>query len=322
MSTLGPRDFDAILRDALRAEAESVEPQGGGFDQIVSRLRRPLPLPIAWLMHAWSFLAVRVPADVAAAAEWLADVTRRVAAAARRHAGPAGHWLAEAWRTAERFLPGPANRHGRRSRLGWLRPVAAMTFAIFVITAGVYAAIDVSQNISPTNGGAGSVGSSQHGGHSGGGVPASQSSASYAPGTAGPGGVIGPSQSSRCKTSTATPKPSSNPSSSPSPTTSPTSPSPTSTPTSASPTTSSSPTQSSSPSPSATTSSPPPGSTSPAAVTDFSAEASSSPCPGKTKQPHTTSAPAAFEAPHLPSVTLFALDEQQLLTTAAKARIR
>ncbi len=143
------RDLERLLRAALQAEVGSLEPAPGGLERINSRLRRPLPLPAAWLAQAWSYLAMRVPQE----AEALAGLLK----VAWRH-------TLSGYRTVERFVPGPANRHGRPSRLGFLRPVTVMVFAIAVLAAGVYAGFDVSQGFSPSSGNGG-VSSTGVGGH-------------------------------------------------------------------------------------------------------------------------------------------------------------
>jgi hypothetical protein len=333
MSKLGPRDFDAILRDALHAEAASIEPQGRGFDQIASRLRRPLPLPLAWLMPAWSYLALRIPEYL----DGLVEITR----IAWQHSVAAGRWLAAAWRAAERYLPGPANRHGKPSRLGWLRPVAVMTFAIIVITAGVYAAIDVSQGIAPSSGGPGS-GHSQPVGHSSHAHSTQPSSGGPHPTGTGSLGKDHVGTQSRCGTGVAKTTSPSSPApvvpvgtspgtSSPSPSTSPTSPSPTPT--------------SSSPSPSPTTSSastsPPAAAASSAATTTArglgrtadrsaarirvgltSVEATSgkTPCAAKSKHKRPSAHASALGQVQAPSISLPWLDEPGVLP-ATKARL-
>ena len=45
----GMPDPEAALRRALHAAAGAVEPRADGLERIRHRLRRPRPLPVAWL---------------------------------------------------------------------------------------------------------------------------------------------------------------------------------------------------------------------------------------------------------------------------------
>jgi hypothetical protein len=219
-----PSEREAALRRALLSAAEQIEPAPGGLERIQERLARPRPLPVAWLGAAWTVLVMRAP-----------DVIEAI----RRQAAKV---LGLVW---ERF--GPRSVPGRGTgpqRLSWLRPLAAMTVAVFVIGAGIYVGLASPASIFATGGvSSGSQGGSgpNPGGsaRSGPGKPdGSASGASYSvtPGSSG--------SSTACPTSTprfqGPPKSSSSQSVSPS-----TSPSPSSSP--ASPSTSPSVTSSSSP---------------------------------------------------------------------------
>jgi hypothetical protein len=141
---------EAALRHALRAAAESIEPGADGLDRIKARLRPPRPLPIAWAEAIWSRLAMRMPEAIQSACLAMSQALR------------------QAW---DRFAPPPrseGDRAGNRSRsLGWLRPLAAMVVAIFIVAAGAYAAIEVPAVIS-TTGGTPSQHAHGNKGHSGG----------------------------------------------------------------------------------------------------------------------------------------------------------
>ena len=54
MTHLEPED---ILRQALHAAAESVEPAADGLARIRARLSTPHPMVVAWVIAAWSGLA-------------------------------------------------------------------------------------------------------------------------------------------------------------------------------------------------------------------------------------------------------------------------
>jgi outer membrane biosynthesis protein TonB len=256
MSTSSSRDFDAILRNALHAEAGSIEPAAGGLEHITSRLRKPRSLPVAWILHAWSYIALRIP-DRDEVTRWVVLVARWVAASVQRMGAAIGPKAVATWRAYERWLPGPG-RHGRPSQLGWLRPLVAMTLAVFVVAAGAYAAIDVSQNISPSGAGGNSGGTSpgsgggHHHGHNNSGGPAgtgTQSPASASTSTTSPKG-------SKCKTPATKTQKVSNPfpplTSTPTPLVPIATPTTTPPPTTSPPPSSSSPSTSSSPSPTET----------------------------------------------------------------------
>jgi hypothetical protein len=59
MAPLGSRDLGELLQQALRSEADAVEPQADGLARIRARLRRPRPLPVAWALHASSRIGSR-----------------------------------------------------------------------------------------------------------------------------------------------------------------------------------------------------------------------------------------------------------------------
>lgn len=219
-------DHEAFRR-ALHAAAEQVEPASDGLDRIQARVRhrRPMPWPLAWVDVALTRLSLRIPDGV-----W--SLWDKVAVQVQA--------------ALDRFLPAPARAISGRLRLGWVRPVAAMSVAVFIVAAVVSMAIEVPQYVSPQAATgpqppAGSVGA-RTGGASGG-PGQSQANSGSRSSASGSNQTSGAPNHPSCTTKppTITPGPSSTaPSGSP---TSPTSPPPTS-PTSPSP--SSSPTPSSS----------------------------------------------------------------------------
>src|SRR5215469_7843563 len=48
---------EEILRRALHAVADTIEPAADGLERIRERLSRPRPLAVAWLMAGWTGLA-------------------------------------------------------------------------------------------------------------------------------------------------------------------------------------------------------------------------------------------------------------------------
>jgi hypothetical protein len=216
---MGP---EAALRRALHAAAEQVDPSDDGLARIRAQVghRRPMPLPIAWVDVALTKLSLRVPDGF-----WV--VWDRVAQEMRA--------------VTDHFLP--ERLRAERLRLGWLRPVAAMGAAVFLVAAVVSMAIEVPQVISPagsTTNQSNNTGTQQHPGGKGGpgGQPQAKSGAnpsnSPAPYASGPSSSACPSKTPR-PTITSGPQPSSSSpastaSPSPSATSQSTSPSPTPTP--------------------------------------------------------------------------------------------
>ncbi|HKD88778.1 MAG TPA: hypothetical protein VKB62_09630 [Streptosporangiaceae bacterium] len=169
MSTANERE--AALRRALLSAAEYIEPAPGGLERIQGRLGRPRPPLVARLEAAWTVVQMRAPDVIEAIRRRAAKVLRLV------------------W---ERFGPDSAPRQGPRW-LNWLRPLVAMSVAVFVIGAGVYIGLASPEgSIVPTDGvpvGTPGSGGSQPGGpgHGGQGAPAGNGSL--------PGDLTAPSQS-------------------------------------------------------------------------------------------------------------------------------
>lgn len=222
-----PDDYD-LLRSALLAAADSIEPGPEGLERIQARLRQPRPLPIAWLQTTWTRLALRIPDQVWAVPYRLAD------------------WLREGWRQLSGALSS-----GRRPRLGWARP-ALLTAAVILMGVGTYVAIAVQEPAAPANS---NLPNSPHRAKPGNtGQPGSGASASSSAGPSGLGSAPSPSSTTSCKPARTT---HSAPAGSGSPTTS-----PSSTPSPSSSTASPSPSAPATTSPPAPTSSPPSPSTS------------------------------------------------------------
>src|ERR1022692_1388340 len=73
------RDYDEVLRRALHAAADSVEPADDGLQRIRSRLNKPHSPFVAWMMTAWADMAGWVLAGWQSALERLgADEPRRL----------------------------------------------------------------------------------------------------------------------------------------------------------------------------------------------------------------------------------------------------
>jgi hypothetical protein len=111
MSTASERE--AALRRALQSAAQYIEPGPGGLERIQQRLRRPRPVLVAQLDAAWTVVVMRAPDIIEAARRRAANVLQIV------------------W---HRFGPKAAGQ----GPLRWLRPLAAMSVAVFVVGAGAY----------------------------------------------------------------------------------------------------------------------------------------------------------------------------------------
>jgi len=87
---------EEILRRALHAVADTIEPAAGGLERIRERLSKPRPLAVAWLMVGWTVmvqpLLLRMEPAVAGAAgrlgSWLRLMLRALGTAVER-LGPA-----------------------------------------------------------------------------------------------------------------------------------------------------------------------------------------------------------------------------------------
>ncbi|HTS98983.1 MAG TPA: hypothetical protein VMI33_20445, partial [Streptosporangiaceae bacterium] len=131
MRHLEPED---ILRQALHAAAESVEPTTDGLSQIRVRLSTPRPLLVAWLVACWEtvsqFVMVRLDPVLAALADRLGParqaagrqlypVTERLQPVAER-LRPVLGWLIAAAAWLRRVIKPPqAGSDERPSRYAW-----------------------------------------------------------------------------------------------------------------------------------------------------------------------------------------------------------
>jgi hypothetical protein len=247
MNTIN-RDYDEILRRALHAAADSVEPSADGLERIRARLRPQPLLSVASAIAWYSEAATRITA-------WVAPVLRSI--------------LDAFWSVIDRFRPAERAPGEEGPRFGWLRPMAAMGTAIFVVAAGAFAIMTLPQAINSS----GSISIfpwTEHHPGNGGGSGASNlngnGSTAFPPGVSSPGvpritPVTSPA-ASQCSavgnlpTGSATPAPSTSPSKTPTP------PASSSPPVSSTPTPTPTPTPSTTPPPTQTTA-PPTGSSTP-----------------------------------------------------------
>src|SRR6516164_7951807 len=158
MTHVEPED---ILRRALHAAAESVEPAAEGLTQIRARLSAPRPLALAWLIAAWETVSQFVMLWLEAVLDWLGSslrtaprtmdgllypvterlrpVTERLQPLAER-LRPALAWLIAAMAWLGRMIrPAQAGSEERRPRYAWVRPAVAMAAVVLVAVVGGFA---------------------------------------------------------------------------------------------------------------------------------------------------------------------------------------
>jgi hypothetical protein len=133
-------DFDLMLRHALHAEVDSLEPAAGGLERIRQRTRAPGLVRQASLMltecvDLGRLIGIRLQ---------LRLISARAAVAARggTRAAFVGLFsstvavltglITRSWRR------GAAHRSGGGSTLDWLRPLLAVAGAVVIVVAGVY----------------------------------------------------------------------------------------------------------------------------------------------------------------------------------------
>jgi hypothetical protein len=116
---------EEILRRALHAVADQIEPAADGLERIRERLTRPRPLAVAWLMAAWTGLAQPV----------LLRVEPVLAELAGRPSGRLGTWLrpAIAWLLAAIRMLRPRSGMSRHEKL---RSALAFAAAALIGTVG------------------------------------------------------------------------------------------------------------------------------------------------------------------------------------------
>jgi hypothetical protein len=133
-------DFDLMLRHALHAEVDSLEPAAGGLERIRQRTRAP------WLVRQASLMLTECVdlGRLIGIRLQLRLISARAAVAARGGTRAAFVGLlsstvavltgliTRSWRR------GAAHRSGGGSTLDWLRPLLAVAGAVVIVVAGVY----------------------------------------------------------------------------------------------------------------------------------------------------------------------------------------
>ena len=235
MTHVEPED---ILRRALHAAAESVEPAAEGLTQIRARLSAPRPLALAWLIAAWETVSQFVMLWLEAVLDWLGSslrtaprtmdgllypvterlrpVTERLQPLAER-LRPALAWLIAAMAWLGRMIrPAQAGSEERRPRYPWVRPAIAMAAVVLVAVVGGFALSgrlnQISQAASSVFSSGGQTAKSNGGGTHTSGVNGGGTPIPTSPGPSGRNGGS-PTPTSSC---TPTAKPTSHPTVSPS----------------------------------------------------------------------------------------------------------
>lgn len=129
-------DLEEILRRELHAAAESIEPAADGLTQIRARLSMPRPLPMAWLMVAWTSALqptlLRMDQALVAFGDFLRAIARPVT-------GPLQPAIQPALGKARSLLTPRTESGSRPSGYAWLRPALVMAAVVAVAVAGGFA---------------------------------------------------------------------------------------------------------------------------------------------------------------------------------------
>ncbi len=136
-------DLEEILRRELHAAAESIEPAPGGLGLIRARLSPPRPLPIAWLMVAWTSFGqpalLLLDQALVAFGDWLRAMARPVLEPLHPLADRLRPAVQPTWSKARAAFGPRTESAGRPSRYAWLRPALVMAAVVAVAVAGGFA---------------------------------------------------------------------------------------------------------------------------------------------------------------------------------------
>ena len=167
-------EFDQMLRRALHAEVDSIEPAEGGLDRIRQRMHAP------WLVRQASLMLTECVDLARLIGIRLEPAFTGLRTAMAERGGPwealVGVLSSTVASIAGLFTPSrrrsPSHRGARAgSNLAWLRPALAVAGAVVIVVAGVYGLVQVRDNIvlelfpsgSPASNGPGSSGGGDHG---------------------------------------------------------------------------------------------------------------------------------------------------------------
>ena len=165
-------EFDQMLRRALHAEVDSIEPAEGGLDRIRQRMHAP------WLVRQASLMLTECVDLARLIGIRLEPAFTGLRTAMAERGGPwealVGALSSTVASIAGLFTPSrrrsPSHRGARAgSTLAWLRPALAVAGAVVIVVAGVYGLVQVRDNIvlelfpsgSPASNGPGSSGGGQ-----------------------------------------------------------------------------------------------------------------------------------------------------------------
>jgi hypothetical protein len=237
-------ELDQMLRRALHAEVDSIEPDDGGLERIRQRTHAP------WLVRQASLMLTECVDLVRLIVIRLEPTLTGLRTTISERGGPweafVGLLSSIVASIAGLFMP-PSRRpaHGHRgprsgSNLGWLRPALAVAGAVVIVVAGVYGLAQVRDNLVLELFPSGSPASNAPGSNGGGGqgptLNGQTAPAGIVP-SGGPTGSARPSPKPTCSSSPnapSTPAPAASDTTTPTPTPTPTdttTPTPTPTPT-------------------------------------------------------------------------------------------
>ena len=126
-------DFDDILRRALHAAADSLEPASDGLERISRRMSKPWLVRQMWLIRndcadLYRLIVIRLEPRFSKALSSLMPAVAAVRAL-----------IAPSWRPGAAHRGQPARGWASlRPTLAWLRPALAVATAVVVVVAGVY----------------------------------------------------------------------------------------------------------------------------------------------------------------------------------------
>jgi hypothetical protein len=147
-------DFDDMLRRALHAEADSIEPADGGLEQIRRRISAPwlvrqVSLMITDCVDLVRLIAIRLEPTVSSARSALAARGGSWRSAIGRLGShiPVLSTIGALAGSSKRPTAGHRGPARRGSSLAWLRPALAVVGAVVIVVAGVYGMAQLRDNV-------------------------------------------------------------------------------------------------------------------------------------------------------------------------------
>ena len=146
-------DFDDMLRRALHAEADSIDPADGGLEQIRRRISAPWLVRQASLMltdcvDLVRLIGIRLEPTVSSMRSALAARGGAWSSAIGRFGShvPVLATIGALAGSTKRTVPGHRGPARRGSTLAWLRPALVVASAVVIVVAGVYGMAQLRDN--------------------------------------------------------------------------------------------------------------------------------------------------------------------------------